>query len=71
MELTTIVYDVYKNECSAPGDERSRTQTMSEPRTGRTAKFVALGLWLLLGALFVIWTLLLWHPWIDWFGRPR
>jgi len=35
---------------------------------GRTAGSL---MWLLLGACIVAWALFLWHPWIDWFGRPR
>jgi hypothetical protein len=41
---------------------------MKEPRT---AKAIAFGMWLLLAMLFVSWAAFLWHPWIDWFGRPR
>jgi hypothetical protein len=38
------------------------------PGAGR---LIALGLWLLLGVMLAVWAALLWHPWIDWFGRPR
>jgi len=27
--------------------------------------------WSLLVVLLVGWAIALWHPWIDWFGRPR
>lgn len=42
-------------------------------RKGRSAaaRLVALALWLLLAAAVVAWAVLLWHPWIDWFGRAR
>ncbi len=30
-----------------------------------------LGLWVLLVTMVVVWAALLWHPWIDWFGRVR
>jgi hypothetical protein len=29
------------------------------------------GLWVLLWTMVVVWAALLWHPWIDWFGRVR
>jgi hypothetical protein len=28
-------------------------------------------LWLLFALMVIAWALILWHPWIDWFGRPR
>jgi hypothetical protein len=28
-------------------------------------------LWALLGLSVVAWAILIWHPWIDWFGRVR
>jgi len=37
----------------------------------RRARFLALVLYVTLCASFVLWGLLIWHPWIDWFGRPR
>ena len=39
----------------------------AEPREPRIAAL----LWLLLAAMAVAWIVVLWHPWIDWFGRPR
>jgi hypothetical protein len=35
---------------------------------GRTAGRL---MWALLVACVLAWLLFLWHPWIDWFGRPR
>jgi hypothetical protein len=37
----------------------------------RERKLLAVALWTLLALAFVVWAALIWHPWIDWFGRPR
>ncbi|MBD5656833.1 MAG: hypothetical protein IAI50_16880 [Candidatus Eremiobacteraeota bacterium] len=37
----------------------------------RSARLIAAGLWFVLVASFLAWGAFLWHPWIDWFGRPR
>jgi hypothetical protein len=34
-------------------------------------KIRGLEYWSLLVVLAIGWTIALWHPWIDWFGRPR
>jgi hypothetical protein len=31
----------------------------------------ALALYVVLVSAVILWALLIWHPWIDWFGRPR
>jgi len=38
---------------------------------GRAARAAAVALWSLLVVSFLAWAAFLWHPWIDWFGRPR
>jgi hypothetical protein len=43
----------------------------SPDRSGARARLAALALYVLLAASVVLWALLIWHPWIDWFGRPR
>jgi hypothetical protein len=48
-----------------------RARRVSSPRPGGANKLLALSLWIFLGLLFLSWAALLWHPWIDWFGRPR
>ena len=40
------------------------------PRPTR-ARLAAAALWTLFAVMVVAWVLLTWHPWIDWFGRPR
>jgi hypothetical protein len=39
--------------------------------TDRRARLAALGLYIVLVSSVIFWALLIWHPWIDWFGRPR
>jgi hypothetical protein len=39
--------------------------------SSRRKPAAGLALWMLLIGSLVIWVLLIWHPWIDWFGRPR
>jgi hypothetical protein len=36
----------------------------------RSARARSLALYVLLVAAVVLWAVLIWHPWIDWFGRP-
>ena len=37
----------------------------------RRAKLASLALYVVLVASVVFWAVLIWHPWIDWFGRAR
>ncbi len=39
--------------------------------SGLRAKVAAIALYVTLVAAVILWALLIWHPWIDWFGRPR
>jgi hypothetical protein len=62
------------NHCrrhEASRDDCHGVPSLSAPPSGNRSKLIAAGLWLALALLFVAWALLVWHPWIDWFGRPR
>jgi hypothetical protein len=42
-----------------------------DPSVRRRAKLAAFALYALLVSAVILWALLIWHPWIDWFGRAR
>jgi hypothetical protein len=37
----------------------------------RRARLASFALYAILIAAVIFWALLIWHPWIDWFGRVR
>ncbi|GAC1541733.1 MAG: hypothetical protein NVS3B16_05730 [Vulcanimicrobiaceae bacterium] len=50
---------------------RANWQATRASGAARVRKVPGLAYWSLLVALGIAWAIVLWHPWIDWFGRPR
>jgi hypothetical protein len=44
---------------------------MTQPVRDGRARIVRVALWVVLWVACIAWVAALWHPWIDWFGRPR